>query len=112
MNWFKLKACVKCRGDLVWDDGDWLCMQCGRYYYTRLYESQAIPDWRWSPGSETGTEPREEKAAVLRPMLAHGYRAVQSGPLATSPLVSGTASTAAEVPVGGIVFASLSPAQE
>ena len=37
MNRFHLKACVKCHGDLVLDEGDWLCLQCGTYYYTGLY---------------------------------------------------------------------------
>jgi hypothetical protein len=40
VNWFRLKACAKCKGDLVLDDGDWLCLQCGRYYYTGLYRNQ------------------------------------------------------------------------
>ena len=38
MNWFRFKACVKCRGDLVLDEQDWLCLQCGTYYYTELYQ--------------------------------------------------------------------------
>ena len=38
MSWFRFKACRKCQGDLVLDQGDWLCLQCGRYYYTRLHE--------------------------------------------------------------------------
>ncbi len=29
-------ACLKCCGDLVYDEGDWLCLQCGVYYYTGL----------------------------------------------------------------------------
>ena len=37
MSWFRLKACPKCRGDLASDDGDWICLQCGTYYYTGLY---------------------------------------------------------------------------
>ena len=32
-----MAACLKCRGDLVYDEGDWLCLQCGVYYYTGLY---------------------------------------------------------------------------
>ena len=31
---FKLKGCGQCGGDLHLDDGDWLCFQCGTYYYT------------------------------------------------------------------------------
>ena len=38
MNWFCLKACTKCGGDLAVDDGDWICLQCGTYYYTGLYQ--------------------------------------------------------------------------
>ena len=37
MNIYRLGACLKCRGDLVYDDGDWKCLQCGVYYYTGLY---------------------------------------------------------------------------
>ena len=37
MNWFRLKSCIKCQGDLAADNGDWLCLQCGTYYYTGLY---------------------------------------------------------------------------
>jgi hypothetical protein len=44
MNLFRLKACTKCRGDLLLDEGDWLCLQCGTYYYTGLYRPAAIPD--------------------------------------------------------------------
>ena len=38
LNWFWLKACTKCGGDLAVDDGDWICLQCGTYYYTGLYQ--------------------------------------------------------------------------
>lgn len=41
VNWFRLKACVKCGGDLALDEGDWLCLQCGTYYYMGLYQ-----DWQ------------------------------------------------------------------
>ena len=37
MNWFRLKTCIKCQGDLAADNGDWICLQCGTYYYTGLY---------------------------------------------------------------------------
>ena len=33
MDWFLLACCPKCQGDLVLDEGDWRCMQCGTYYY-------------------------------------------------------------------------------
>ena len=37
MNLYRLGVCLKCRGDLAYDDGDWLCLQCGACYYTGLY---------------------------------------------------------------------------
>jgi predicted nucleic acid-binding Zn-ribbon protein len=37
MNLYRLRACLKCCGDLAHDDGDWICLQCGTYYYTGLY---------------------------------------------------------------------------
>ena len=29
-----LKGCPRCAGDLVFDEADWRCWQCGHYYYT------------------------------------------------------------------------------
>ena len=45
MNLYRLGACLKCRGDLAYDDGDWKCLQCGVYYYTNLYPRRgtAVP---------------------------------------------------------------------
>jgi hypothetical protein len=34
---YRLGVCLKCRGDLAYDQGDWICLQCGVYYYTGLY---------------------------------------------------------------------------
>ena len=39
---FRFKACVKCGGDLAMDDGDWICLQCGTYYYVGLYHRPAV----------------------------------------------------------------------
>ena len=39
----KLRACGKCRGDLALDEGDWLCLQCGTYYYTNYYTKAVLP---------------------------------------------------------------------
>ena len=41
MGRFRLKGCAKCGGDLVVDELDWLCLQCGTYYYTNLYQRRA-----------------------------------------------------------------------
>ena len=43
MAW-RFKGCKKCWGDLMLDDAEWRCVQCGRYYFLRnaeLYE----PSW-------------------------------------------------------------------
>ncbi len=37
MNYYRLKACGKCGGDLARDEGDWICLQCGTYLYVGLY---------------------------------------------------------------------------
>lgn len=37
MTLYRLGVCLKCQGDLAYDEGDWLCLQCGVYYYTGLY---------------------------------------------------------------------------
>ncbi len=39
MKIYRLGVCLKCRGDLAYDEGDWICLQCGVYYYTGLYNS-------------------------------------------------------------------------
>ena len=37
MAW-KFKSCKKCRGDLMLEDAEWRCVQCGRYYFLRNAE--------------------------------------------------------------------------
>ncbi len=80
MSWFRLKACPKCRGDLASDEGDWLCLQCGTYYYTGLYgvkgpksgpEAGIRSNGQLSSQTEQGSRsvpdyppPRQEKALV------------------------------------------------
>jgi len=54
-NDFKLRTCGKCRGDLTLDEGDWLCLQCGTYYYTGLYASSGNPRL---PGENSGRPPK------------------------------------------------------
>jgi len=44
VNWYRLKSCIKCQGDLAADNGDWLCLQCGTYYYTGLYRMPSHTD--------------------------------------------------------------------
>ena len=37
---FKVKGCNRCGGDLVLDEGDWRCWQCGQYYYVNSAASE------------------------------------------------------------------------
>ncbi|MYC28883.1 MAG: hypothetical protein F4X65_02180 [Chloroflexi bacterium] len=43
MDYFRLKACGRCGGDLARDDGDWICLQCGAYSYVGLYLQEDTP---------------------------------------------------------------------
>ncbi len=54
MNWFRLKTCIKCQGDLAADEGDWICVQCGSYYYTGLYQQPSYMNDS-PPAPRTGT---------------------------------------------------------
>ena len=75
MKLFRLKGCAKCLGDLVLDEGDWLCLQCGTYYYTGLYRNHKPTRWPHQPEAP----PRTEKA--LRPdRPAPGFVAEQEVP--------------------------------
>ena len=56
---FRFKACIKCRGDLALDDGDWICLQCGTYYYVGLYRGAQPVGPAGMPGP-AGMESREE----------------------------------------------------
>ena len=72
MNWFRFKACVKYRDDLVLDEQDWLCLQCGTYYSTGLYQGTTPannqPLERISPPEEkTGTD-----QGILRGLSTQG----------------------------------------
>ena len=65
---FHLKACPKCHGDLALDEGDWLCLQCGTYYYTGLYPKPVLLPVSL-PATQTqiedrGGEPREKALPV------------------------------------------------
>ncbi|MDP6496547.1 MAG: hypothetical protein FI710_02335 [SAR202 cluster bacterium] len=54
MNWCRLKTCIKCRGGLSAVEGDWICLQCGTYYYTGLYQQPPCMNYR-PPAPRTGT---------------------------------------------------------
>lgn len=68
MTWFRLKACPKCQGDLASDEGYWLCLQCGTYYYTGLYNGSE-PNWACRPvsGPEAGGQPNGLLTSPTKP---------------------------------------------
>ena len=78
MNWFRLKTCIKCRGDLAADNGDWLCLQCGTYYYTGLYQLRRHIDDSPKGSNLSISEPPKQKlmGAVATPLSA----AIQTSP--------------------------------
>ena len=87
---FHLKACPKCHGDLALDEGDWLCLQCGTYYYTRLYR-KPVPVPVPVPITETRIEEldadRAEKAAS--PLTTAAHEISQLPDLATTAIRRG-----------------------
>lgn len=68
MNWFRLKTCIKCQGDLAADEGDWICLQCGTYYYTGLYRSQTNVDD--VPQAPTPIAPERSEHKTMPPAFA------------------------------------------
>ena len=65
MNWFRLKTRIKCQGDLAADQGNWLCLQCGTYYYTGLYQLPShLNDRPTSPGPSACQQPGEKSLAA------------------------------------------------
>ena len=49
-----LKGCIRCGGDVVSDEGDWKCWQCGQYFYP-----PPEGDLRLEPMDETHPMPPE-----------------------------------------------------
>ena len=43
MNVWRFKSCSKCGGDLFFEDDEWGCIQCGRYYYPKADLPLAYP---------------------------------------------------------------------
>lgn len=82
VSWFLFKGCKKCSGDLASDDGDWICLQCGTYYYVGLYQAgrESLNLARPSPEMAELMEqvPPTDKGKILTPNLfpiLHGFLA-------------------------------------
>ena len=61
-----LKGCPKCYGDLVLDQGDWRCWQCGQYYYAT--EADHYENSVHEPGEPPGPPNFEP---ILAPDIGH-----------------------------------------
>ena len=59
MELYRLKACTKCGGDLAYDEGDWICLQCGTYYYVGLYRRRPLRSPPAGPEEWSGKEARK-----------------------------------------------------
>jgi len=88
VNWFRLKTCIKCQGDLAADEGDWICLQCGTYYYTGLYQFQSNAGSEPQAPDSAAPERSEQKAAAARPTPAFSAFAYSSAGVATPAIVS------------------------
>lgn len=79
MNWFRLKSCTKCQGDLTSDEGDWICLQCGTYYYTGLYQLHShINDALQMPISSDPEQPGQKCLGGGESPLVAAYAASQT----------------------------------
>ena len=60
-----LKGCPRCQGDLIFDENDWRCWQCGHYYYTIPGQplEQCLQESRMMNGAAASV-PDEQRAAV------------------------------------------------
>jgi hypothetical protein len=96
---FRLKACVKCRGDLVLDEGDWLCLQCGTYYYTGLYRPDAPPYWpREQPDRRDG-ETKTASRVAGEPLAAREVFSAAPDLLRSAPAAGIRQTAASDSPV-------------
>ena len=86
MNWFRLKTCIKCQGDLAADEGDWICLQCGTYYYTGVYQLPShMNDSPPDPGAGTSGQPEQKPEQKMGAMAATQlFAAPQTAAMAAS----------------------------
>ena len=82
MNWFRLKTCIKCQGDLAADEGDWICLQCGTYYYTGLYQLRSRIDDTPAPRNGTSGQPNELNQKMFGVEAIPVFAAMQTAAMA------------------------------
>ena len=90
MNWFRLKTCIKCQGDLVADSGDWLCLQCGTYYYTGLYHLHPpVDDGLEILESNVPDQPGKKLLAnAVAPLIPAAISPAPEGPVSISVMAA------------------------
>ena len=102
VDWFYLKCCAKCGGDLAFDEGDWLCVQCGTYFYTDLY---CRPDKAESPLPHLPPPPEEGTRAKCAAVQNVGIQIDRAFPLldwlVTAEFTGPQVFTARSLPIGG-----------
>ena len=63
----QLRSCSKCRGDLLLEEDEWRCLQCGRYYYPNrplLPETNGIQDRNWVRKPSGGIAGRDINSVI------------------------------------------------
>jgi len=86
VNWFRLKTCIKCQGDLAADEGDCICLPCGTYYYTGLYQLPShLNDSPPAPGAGMSGQPEQKMEAMAATQL---FSALQTAAVAASGTVA------------------------
>ena len=76
MNWFRLKTCIKCQGDLAADQGDWLCLQGGTYYYTGLYQLPSHTGDNQTPQDPSASQQPDERSLGAR--IASSFTSIEA----------------------------------
>jgi len=93
VNWFRLKTCIKCQGDLASDNNDWICLQCGTYYYTGLYQLDPHIEDGPDDGPQitnlcvSGQPPERPKQKLLGSLATPRFAATQSSKVAVEVAV-------------------------
>ena len=65
----RLGSCGKRKGDLVLEDDEWRCLQCGSYYYPE-YSSPAVDAMLQPAGRETPRQYRKDRGPTSEEVSA------------------------------------------
>ena len=70
------KGCSKCGGDLIFDDDDWKCWQCGQYYYMTPATPSGQP--HLEPLNRPTSQEIPESEPRKGPRAAYGARSARN----------------------------------